>query len=117
VTIGLAVLGYVILIRLGSLGPPWFEIWQESQEATETNLKGRSTGNEFVADGRLVLGTGLILSTVSINVRTTHVVTGDAYVVVGLRIFALVVEETHDYDVLLACGGQVESRRCFGSEY
>ena len=60
-----------------------------------------------------MLGTVLILNTVAVNVRTTCVVTGDAYGVVGLSAIMVIVEPTHDYDLLLACGGQVESRRCF----
>ena len=83
-------------------------ITRESQETMGTNLIGRSTGNEFVTDVTLVLGSTLILNTVMINVRAMHIqiVTGDPYVVVILSTIVIVAEPTHDYDVCKACGSK-----------
>jgi hypothetical protein len=82
---------------------------QEYQEKG-TNLIGGSTCNELVAEVRLMLGSGLVLSAIRINVAR-DLWQGKGYLVVRLSMFVIVAEPRHGDDVCMESSGvQIISR-------
>jgi len=98
-TRGLAILGHMVVIRLDCLGN-MLQCYKITGEMSGADLIGRGTSDELVAEVALVLGSGLVLNTVTINV--TQRLSQEAYLVESLSMFVVVAEpmiRTHVDDV------------------
>lgn len=67
---GLAVLGYMVLICLGSL-VKMFEHCRKTRRKRGSNIKGRSTSHELMTEVSLVLGFLMVLDSIAIS-TTQH---------------------------------------------
>ena len=110
-TRGLAILGHMMVIRLGSLAT-MLQYYKITGETTGANLIGCGTSNKLMTEVALVLGSGLVLNTVTINVTQRL---SQETLVESLSMFVVVAEpniRTHADDVYNFESGmvQMESR-------